>query len=379
VSSEWSVVSRFRISGSTHYSQNQRVEEISTFDILSSLFDIRYSSTLAAQTHFMEKISWGIIGCGDVTEIKSGPAFNKIPGSQLVAVMRRDAGKAKDYAARHHVPKWYNDATLLINDPEVNAIYVATPPSTHEEYTIQSLRAGKPVYVEKPMSVDAGSAHTMTKIASETGTKLVVAHYRRAQPLFNKIKELLNAGIIGNTRFVRLELYKKLLSREELAVPKTAWRVNRSIAGGGLFHDLAPHQLDLLYYFFGKAKEVSGLAINQSAQYTADDIATATILFESGIVFNGLWSFNLNASQERDNCEIAGDKGKILFSFFDQQPIRVETDGKTETFAFEPLQHVQQPMIGKVVDHFLGKGSNPCTGEEGAVIMEWIDTITKGK
>jgi predicted dehydrogenase len=84
----------------------------------------------------MEEIRWGIIGCGDVTEIKSGPAFNKVANSKLVAVMRRDSAKAADYAKRHHVPKWYDDASKLINDPEVNAIYIATPPLQHDYFTI---------------------------------------------------------------------------------------------------------------------------------------------------------------------------------------------------------------------------------------------------
>src|SRR3979490_889057 len=101
----------------------------------------------------MTNINWGIIGCGDVTEIKSGPAFNKVKNSSLIAVMRRDAEKAKDYARRHQVPKWYSNADELITDPDVNAIYVATPPSSHEEYTLAAVKAGKPVYVEKPMSV----------------------------------------------------------------------------------------------------------------------------------------------------------------------------------------------------------------------------------
>src|SRR5215510_6182093 len=114
----------------------------------------------------MKKIKWGIIGCGDVTEVKSGPAFNKVKNSELVAVMRRNAEKAKDYAQRHGVPKWYSDASALVNDPDVNAIYVATPPSSHEEYTIAAIKTGKPVYVEKPMSVDGASACRMAHYAS---------------------------------------------------------------------------------------------------------------------------------------------------------------------------------------------------------------------
>src|SRR4051812_2264086 len=117
----------------------------------------------------MKKINWGIIGCGDVTEIKSGPAFNKVPGSSLAAVMRRDAEKAKDYASRHNVSRWYSDPYELIADPEVNAVYVATPPSSHQEYAIAALKAGKPVYVEKPMSIDVSSCMNMVNTARQTG------------------------------------------------------------------------------------------------------------------------------------------------------------------------------------------------------------------
>jgi predicted dehydrogenase len=144
-----------------------------------------------------DAIKWGIIGCGDVTEVKSGPAFNRVPRSQLAAVMRRNGDKAKDYAARHGVPKWYTNATALINDPGVNAIYIATPPLYHEAYAVQALQAGKPVYVEKPMTLDAPGAERMTAAANATGAKLSVAHYRRQWPLFLRIKALLDEGVLG--------------------------------------------------------------------------------------------------------------------------------------------------------------------------------------
>lgn len=321
----------------------------------------------------MKKISWGIIGCGDVTEVKSGPAFNKVNNSELVAVMRRDAAKAKDYALRHKVPKWYADANKLINDPDINAIYIATPPSSHEEYTIAALQAGKPVYVEKPMSVNAASAANMMKAVAEKKGKMVVAHYRRAQPLFQKVKQLLADKIIGDIRFARLAMYKRSLSKEELSIEKTAWRIDPALAGGGLFHDLAPHQLDLLYYFFGEVDKASGFATNQSGIYAADDMVTGNILFKSGVQFSGIWCFNVSSADEKDECEIVGDKGKIIFSFFDQQPITVIADGKTEIFSFDTLQHVQQPLIEQVVNYFLDEGPNPCSAEEGVKVMKLID------
>jgi len=324
----------------------------------------------------MKKINWGIIGCGDVTEIKSGPAFNKVPNSALVAVMRRDAAKAQDYAQRHNVSRWYNDAGMLINDPDVNAIYIATPPSSHEEYTIAALKAGKPVYVEKPMSLNAAEAENMMKMVADKNGKLVVAHYRRAQPLFKKILSLLEEKAIGEVRFARLAMYKKSLTKEDLKIEKTSWRVDPALAGGGLFHDLAPHQLDILYHFFGEAKKASGFATNQAGMYKADDMVTGNILFKSGVQFSGIWCFNVSGSGQEDSCEIVGDKGKITFSFFEQQPVQLIVDNKTETFSFDALQHVQQPMIEAVVNYFMGEGPNPCSAEDGVAVMKLIDQFT---
>lgn len=322
-------------------------------------------------------IKWGIIGCGDVTEVKSGPAFNKVNNSSLAAVMRRNTAKAKDYARRHGVPKWYDDAYALINDKDVNAIYIATPPSSHEEYTVAAINAGKPVYVEKPMSVNAGSSLRMTNAAKEKNVKLVVAHYRREQTMFKKIKQLLADNMIGDIRFARLELYKKSLTKEELQIPKNAWRVDPGVAGGGLFYDLAPHQLDLVYYFFGEPVKVNGIALNQVPLYNADDIVAGSIAFKNNILFNGLWCFNVNGHDEKDSCEIVGSKGKIEFSVFGVPKIEMTIEGKKENILFDSLQHVQQPMIEKVVEYFLDKGTNPCSGEEGVKVMEMMERMTK--
>jgi predicted dehydrogenase len=324
----------------------------------------------------MQTIRWGIIGCGDVTEVKSGPAFNKVNNSSLVAVMRRDAGKAKDYAARHGVPKWYDDANDLINDEEVNAIYIATPPAFHEQYAIAAINAGKAVYIEKPMALNFASANMIAKVAEEKNIKVSVAHYRRGQTLFNKVKQLLKEKIIGDVRFARLGFYKKQLPLEALEIPKVAWRVNPAIAGGGLFHDIAPHQLDLMYWFFGDIEKASGYATNQSQLYEADDIVSGNILFKSGVLFNGLWCFNIAEENEKDLCEIEGSEGKMRFPIFEHKKIEIIKNGKTENILFEPLEHVQQPLIQKIVDYFLDKGPNPCSAKDGATTMQLLDDFT---
>ncbi len=322
----------------------------------------------------MNEIKWGIIGCGDVTEVKSGPAFNKVPNSSLVAVMRRDAVKAADYARRHGVPKWYSDATELINAPEVNAIYIATPPLQHEAYTIEALAAGKPVYVEKPMALNAAAAQRMVTAANNYGVKLSVAHYRREQPLFLKVKSLIDKQVIGDIRFIDLRMLQPQKSK---VIAKTAynWRMDPNIGGGGLFHDLAPHQLDLMLYFFGEINSFSGIALNQSKQQPVDDLVTGRILFENGVVFNGTWCFTVAEGQQMDVCDIYGSKGKISFPMFGHQ-VKLTRNGVEEQFDFLPLAHVEQPMIEKVVAYFLNKSKNPCSGEEALKTMELLDGFT---
>jgi predicted dehydrogenase len=219
----------------------------------------------------LDKVRWGIIGCGDVTEVKSGPAFQKINNSELVAVMRRTGELAKDYAERHNVPKWYDDADALINDPDVDAVYIATPPGSHMEYTLKAAKAGKPVYVEKPMARNYAECEEMIAACEKAGVPLYVAYYRRAQPRFLKIKELLENGAIGEIRFVSTTQYKK--DSESGKLPQQlSWRVQPELAGGGLFFDLASHTLDLLEFLLGPITSVQGFASNQAGVYSAEDI-----------------------------------------------------------------------------------------------------------
>jgi predicted dehydrogenase len=323
----------------------------------------------------MERVRWGIIGCGDVTEVKSGPAFSKVPNSQLVAVMRRDADKAKDYAMRHGVAYWLTDATALINHPEVNAVYIATPPLQHEQFAIEAMQAGKPVYVEKPMALTLEAAKNINKVAADTGVRLTVAHYRRQLPLFKRVKEIIDSGLLGTIRLINLQL---LQPHESPLITKTQenWRVDPKISGGGLFHDLAPHQLDLMIYFFGNVKKASGIAYNQGNYYNADDIVQGSIVFENGALFNGVWSFTVAPPATKDLCEVIGTNGSLSFSIFKHDQLRVIIDGDIKEETFSVPQHVQQPMIEQVVKYFLNESANPCSAEDGVEVMRLIEAFT---
>lgn len=322
----------------------------------------------------MKNIKWGMIGCGDVTELKSGPAFNKVPNSSLHAVMSRSEGKAKDYAERHGVPNYYGGVDQLLNDPEVNAIYIATPPSTHKLFSLKALHNKLPVYVEKPMCMNTSEARDLVTAVEAGTTKFSVAHYRRGQPKFLKAKSLLTENVIGKVKSVTLQLSRIPLNATDLEVSKTAWRIDPAIAGGGLFHDLAPHQLDLMLFFFGEALQVSGTALNQNLLYTVPDIIEANIVFNQDIDFRGLWNFF--DVEDEDKIMITGERGSIEFSAFGKNELIITKEDKMEILSFDHLLHVQQPMIELVVKYFLGDGPNPCSVQEAAIVTDWMDRIT---
>ncbi|WP_025027873.1 Gfo/Idh/MocA family protein [Caldalkalibacillus mannanilyticus] len=310
------------------------------------------------------RVRWGIIGCGAVTEVKSGPAFQKVKNSELVAVMRRTGELAKDYAERHRVPKWYDDADDLINDPDVDAVYIATPPNSHKEYTLKAAKAGKPVYVEKPMAITFAECTEMIAACQAARVPLYVAYYRRALPRFVKIKELLENKVIGDLRFVMTTQYKK--ASEDVKDPlNLPWRVQPELSGGGLFFDLASHTLDLLDFLLGPIKEAQGIASNQAGYYQAEDIVTGTYRFESGVHGVGSWCFS--AYEDVDINEIIGSKGKITFSTFGDEPIVLTTANETKQWNFERPQHIHQPLVETIVAE-LTTNSNQCpsTGVTGA-------------
>ena len=308
-------------------------------------------------------IRWGIIGCGDVTEVKSGPALQQAAGSSLVAVMRRDGARAKDYAERHGVPRWYDDADALIADPEVDAVYVATPPSTHLEYALRAARAGKPVYVEKPMAMDHAECVRMIDGCRDAGVPLHVAYYRRALPRFLKIKELIDSGAIGEPRFVSVTLYQPL-AREDLDPSALPWRVDPAVAGGGRFVDLASHMLDFLDYVLGPVREARGVATNQAGRYPAEDMVTGTFTFASGVHGVGAWCFS--AFDRHDQTDIVGTDGRVSFATFGETPVALTTREGTTEFAIDNPRHIQQPLIQTVVDALSGRGTCPSTGETAA-------------
>lgn len=318
----------------------------------------------------MTLVRWGMIGCGDVTERKSAPAYQQVDGFALHGVFNRTRAKAEDYAARHGVPQVYDSAAALINAPDIDAVYIATPTDSHEAYALEIARAGKPCCIEKPMAPDHAACVRIRDAFAARDLPLFVAYYRRSLPRFQQVKAWIDDGAIGTVRHVHWTLTKPASPTD---LSDANWRVDASIAPGGYFDDLASHGLDLFCWLLGNVEDVAGFAVNQQGRYIAADAVTGCWLHKGGVTGSGSWNFG--AADRQDRVEITGSAGRIIFSIFDDEPFRlVIGDERIETIIANPsvIQHFH---VEAMRDHLAGRGEHPSTGESGAHTAWVMDRI----
>jgi predicted dehydrogenase len=307
-----------------------------------------------------DTIRWGMIGCGDVAEVKSGPALQQARGSALVAVMRRDRSRAEDFARRHGVPRVHADARALIDDPEVDAVYIATPPSSHVELALRAAEAGKPCLVEKPMAPTHGECVRVNEAFRARGVPVFVAYYRRALPRFLRVRELLSEGAIGRVTSVHVRVEQPLATGERARV----WRVDPAVAGAGLFLDLASHCVDLLDFLVGRIALVEGFAINTGGSYAAEDVTAAAFQFEHDVVGTGIWNFN--SGRTSDEMVFSGSAGELHVPVFTDGDVELVAGAGRQALPFRNPPHVHQPLVQTIVDELHGRGRCESTGESGA-------------
>ena len=328
----------------------------------------------------MNILRWGFIGCGEVVETKSGPAFSEVEGSSVVAVMSRTERRARSYAVQHGISKWYTDAQELIDDPDVNAVYIATPPSSHATYAIMAMKAGKPVYVEKPLAASYEDCARINRISEQTGIPCFVAYYRRYLPYFKKVREIVESGRIGQVLNVQIRYTEPLRTSDAkmLSEHKLPWRLQPEIAGGGYFYDMAPHQLDLLQDMFGVILEARGIRANRGGYYEAEDSVSACFRFENGLPGSGSWCYVAHERAREDCIEIIGTKGLVSFSVFDYMPIRLQTGDGDENITVPNPPYVQYPLIKNVIEHLQGISVCTCTSVS-ATPVNWVMDRILGK
>lgn len=318
----------------------------------------------------MRTIRWGIIGVGDVTEVKSGPALQKAQHSRLTAVMRRSADKAEDYARRHGVPRWYSDADALIADEDVDAVYIATPPSSHMAYTLKVAAAGKPVFVEKPMALTLGECQQMIDACERAGVPLFVAYYRRKLPRFEKLRELIQGGAIGTPR---MAVVRHFLPEGKL--PGQAWKVDPSINGGGYFVDMQAHALDWLDHTFGPVKRAAGFALNQAGTYAAEDAVSLSLEFGNGLLASGVYAYS--TAQQEESVTVYGSKGSVSMGFFRPSPIHLHNETGQQVIDLPDPPHVHQPLVQTIVNELNGGQPSPSTGRSALRTTRLIEDILR--
>lgn len=317
----------------------------------------------------MKKITFGIIGCGNVTEVKSGPAFQKLPSTKLKWVMRRNMEKVKDYARRHQVKHYTIDYKDILTDDEVDAVYIATPPHMHKFYTLEAARHKKDVYVEKPMALSVEDAKEMMSVCREEGVKLFVAYYRRGQSKFRKVKELLEGDEIGE---IRSFSYQYASPVPELN-PDRPWLYKKEFAGGGKLYDVGSHMIDLIIFLFGDVKYAAGFSSNQSEVLEVEDNTSGMIVFNNGV--QGTLQMTFNGNEDEDVLTVVGERGTLKFGIMNTEPVRIIKDGKEQELVFPDLEHVQMPLISLVADAMSGEGDLDATGLYGLKTQEVLEAF----
>ncbi|MGY0633626.1 Gfo/Idh/MocA family protein [Luteimonas sp. A478] len=303
----------------------------------------------------MTKVRWGMIGVGSVAKHKSGPAFQVAEGGELVGVASRRAAEAELFARAYDVPMAYSNPLELINSSEIDAIYVATPPSSHVNFALEVARAGKPCCIEKPMAVRYGDAQAALEAFDAASLPLFVSYYRRSLPRFKKVTEWLRSNKIGPVR----EVHWRLSRVSNAPINKTQWRMTMTEAPGGIFEDLACHGLDLFDYMLGPISAIESAHLESSHGTLIPDRVRATWHHGKDVIGTGDWNFA--ATQRIDSVTVVGTRGRIEFSMFDEMPVVLHGREGSASLMIENPNPIQLPHVEAMNTHLAGGSHHPST------------------
>lgn len=307
---------------------------------------------------------WAAIGYGDVVEFKSGPALQQAPDSQLLGLTGRNQQRARAFAARFGVERVYLTVDELLADPEVDAVYIATPVDSHCAYTIVAAAAGKHVLVEKPMALNQDECARMIAACRAANVRLGVAYYRRRYPAVWQAHTLLTTGAIG----------RPIAARAQCATRRNAptgddWRLRPAQSIGGSLADIGSHRLDLLLYLLGPARAVS--ATSNTGPGVAEDAATVIANFANGA--QATCGIYWNAGAFCDDLEIIGTDGRLLLSPLEAGELRLyRGDSLVEHWQLGMMR----PTHRGLVEDFIAavrEGREPvCGGVDGAATNAFL-------
>lgn len=328
----------------------------------------------------MRTIRWGMIGCGEVARMKSGPALWLAGHSTLAAVFDRNRERAEDFARLRPGVRAEGDADSLIHAPDVDVVYVATRTDSHADYALRCAAAGKAVLVEKPMAMSHAEAQRMSDACRDANVPMWIAFYRRALPRFIAIRNLVRAGAIGEVRMTISRHFHRIPEPAQLEGPFWGWRLDPKRSGGGIFFEAVGHTLDILDFIVGPVASMRAYADNQAGAYPPEDVVSASWRYESGAYGSGAWCFATDIDDEEN--EIVGSTGRIRFSTFPPlsspagrppAPIRILRGDTVEEIPIADPPYVHQPLVQSIVDELNGQGRCESTPESAMRTMRVID------
>lgn len=309
----------------------------------------------------MKRLRWGLIGCGDISRKRVAPALRAIPECDLVAVNRARSELAADFAAEYGVPRWYGQWRELIDDDEIDAVYIATPVSLHAEQTIYAAEAGKHVLCEKPMALNVVECDRMIDACQSNQVRLGIAYYRHFYPVILRAREVIASGEIGTSVIARVNAFERFNPAPD---EERYWLMQMSHAGGGPMMDFGCHRIEVLMNLVGSISDVKSVKGRTLYEREVEDTALAIFSFERGA--QGLLAVTHAAFESQDTLDIFCSEGSIHIPVLNLGEMHVKTAAGERIEQLPPHRNIHQPLIedftaavldgrSPVVDHQIGR------------------------
>ena len=305
-------------------------------------------------------IRWGIIGCGDVVRKRVAAAIQNDPHSELVALCRRNPEKLAEFCSKFGVDRGSTDANDLINAPDIDALYIATPVHLHHPQTIAAARTGKHVLVEKPMALSTTECDEMIAACRNADVRLGVAYYRPFYPVVQRMSELVQSGEIGTVLSVSAITSTPCAMQPD---EDGYWRVIPGEGGGGSLMDVGSHRLELFLRLFGPITGVKAFCGTVAVDYESENVASLALQFESGI--QGTLQCFFGTDTDQDEFAILGTKGRLTSRLLNDGPLLIEKNVEREVEQHPPCPNFNSPLIADFVAAILEDRQPTVTGENG--------------
>ncbi len=308
----------------------------------------------------MTNVRWGLIGCGDIAKKRVAPALRDLLKVDFVAVNRANFALAEEFARTFGARKWYADWRELLADPEIDAVYIATPVDLHAKQTIAAAEAGKHVLCEKPMALNVADCDRMIAACAANNVKLGIAYYRHFYPVIARVKEIIASGEIGQTVLANINAFEWNDMQKGDA---RYWFFTPEKSGGGPMMDFGCHRIEVLTNIFGTIIEVKSFTDNLLFEREVEDTSAAFFKFANGT--RATLTVTHAAFESQDTLDIFGSQGSLHITKLNQGDLRIVTAAGERHELHTPHDNIQLPSIADLTAAILENRVPSVTGEAG--------------